>query len=108
MYKYVLSDCRTTTDVVEYMKDVFSVEMNLIANDIPYYECGIDVIDDSVIETDVETDIKGKLTELVSSISQRNPFVTMSLASIVIGVNAIEIVIRINETDTRYEIKRRN
>jgi hypothetical protein len=92
---------------VEYIKDVFTIEMNLIQNDIPYYECGIDVIDESIVEEDVEADIKGKLTDLVSSVSQRNPFVTMSLASISIGGSTIEIVIRINETDTRYEIKRR-
>lgn len=108
MYKYVLSDCRTTTDVVEYIKDVFAIEMNLIAGDIPYYECGIDVIDDSIIEEDVETDIKGKLTELVSSVSRRNPFVTMSLVAIDIRMGTIDVTIRINETDTKYAVKRRN
>lgn len=108
MYKYVLSNCRTTTDVVEYIKDVFAIEMNLINGDIPYYECGIDVIDGSIIEDDVESDIKGKLTELVSSISKRNPFVTMSLVSIDISRDTIDIIIRINETDTKYELQRRN
>lgn len=107
MYKYVLSDCRTTTDVVEYIKDVFSIELNLIEGDIPYYECGVDIVDDSVVQTDVESSIKTRLTQLVSGVSARNPFVTMNLASISFGWDAINIVIRINETDTQYSIKKR-
>lgn len=107
MYKYVLSDCHTTTDVVEYIKDVFSIELNLIENDIPYYECGVDIIDDSIVQSSVEDSIKTKLTQLVTGVSARNPFVTMNLSSISFGLDAIDIVIRINETDTQYRIKKR-
>jgi hypothetical protein len=106
MYKYVLSDCRTTTSVVEYLKDVFSIELNLIEGDIPYYECGVDIIDDAIVRTSVEDSFKTRLTKLVSGVSSRNPFVTMNLASISFGRDAIDIVIRINETDTQYSIKR--
>lgn len=107
MYKYVLSDCHTTTDVVEYIKDVFAMELNLMEGDIPYYECGVDIVDDSIVRTSVEDSIRTKLTQLVTGVSARNPFVTMNLASITFGVDAIDIVIRINETDTQYRIKKR-
>lgn len=107
MYKYVLSDCRTTTDVVEYIKDVFAVELNLIEGDIPYYECGVDIVDDSIVRTDVENSMRTRLTQLVSGVSTRNPFVTMNLASISFGTDAIDIVIKINETDTQYRINKR-
>jgi hypothetical protein len=106
MYRYVLSDCRTTTDVVEYVKDVFAIELNLVEGDIPYYECGIDVVDDSIVRTAVEDSIKTRLTQLVSGVSARNPFVTMNLTSITFGRDTIEITIRINETDTQYSLKK--
>lgn len=107
MYKYVMSDCRTTTDALEYIKDVFTIELNLLQSDIPYYECGMDVIDDSIVQSTVEDSIKTQLTQLVSAVSARNPFVTMNLSSITIGRDAINIVIKINETDTQYELKKR-
>ena len=106
--KYVLSTGKVTSSQVEYIKDCIRLELSLLKRDIPYFYGGIDIVDGSIVTSDVQASINSIVSDMLNRISKTVEGVKLSISSIAYSDSSINISVNVNGTDSYYELKRTN
>jgi hypothetical protein len=104
MLKYCLSTGRVTTDKVEYIKDLISVNLLLRKSSIPYWSGGSDNLITTLRSEEVSSAVNNVLSDIIEYITTIEPGMSISISSISFDYNIIHIEIYINGKLEFYDI----
>lgn len=104
MAKYLLSTGSSTNDVILYVKDLISFGLRIPKDSVPHYSFGTDQIVKSIIFSDMESNIRTIITELLNKIQSNNRGLSLSLQSLAIINNTAQISIQINDEVAKYNV----
>lgn len=106
--KYLLSNGRSTEDVLTYIKDVILINMLLLPDEIPYFDGGSNELVTDILEQNLKSHVTDEVNKILNRISNINPNIIVSLADVKVLVGNINVKIKIDNIIETYEIKRFN
>lgn len=106
--KFLLSNGTSTLNIIEYISDVFYINLNIYSTEIPYSKTGVLTV---IGESDEETVIslfKSSLGEIISSLTSKFPGLEISLVALNVQDNHVKASISINNVIKNYEVQGSN
>lgn len=105
--KYLLSTGSTTTDKIQYLKDLIRTNMLIRTNEIPYWNGGTSELITSIDQNALTANITSIMTDLCMKLKNQFNNISLSLDSVTISGSKVNVVININGINETYVIIRR-
>lgn len=102
--KYLLSSGKSTSNVLDYVRDLIRLQLYIRKDEIPYYKGGSDEFISSIDMDSVQDDIKLIVNDIINYISSRVTDVDIVINSIGMVSNKINIDLSINGNDSLFNI----
>lgn len=106
--KYLLSTGKTTSDTIEYIKDLILINMLLRIDEIPYWNGGSDELITSVETSELQANISSIVNKIISNVVNNFNNVTIQLKEVNVSGTSIQVQLTINNIEESYDIKRGN
>lgn len=103
---YLLSTNKLTNDIVEYAKDCIVIELSVLKGEIPYSDSGIQDFIGTVDQSNIESEIQSRISDMVNKLTQKIPNCKISLQSCTMKMSTVEVIIKINDIEVGYNLKR--
>lgn len=105
MLKYCLSTGKVTTDLIEYAKDLITVNLMLRKRSIPYWDGGSENLIESIRKSDVLNAISNTMKDISDYISLVESNITIIVNSVSLEGNLAHVKLSINGVNESYDIE---
>jgi hypothetical protein len=102
--KYLLSSGSTTTDLVEYIKDLIKIHLLIRIDEVPYWDGGSDDLIRKIKEGEVESQIRTTMSSVITKIQSRFTVTSLNLVNVKIEGSIAKVTVNIEGNEEVYGI----